>query len=130
MIRFLMAILFGLLPMSLAFQTDDMADQINKAIEAGNARNIARHFGPNLELFVPGSEGTFSRSQSELILRNFFAKNIPEKLTINRQGSSRDGSIYVIATLKIKDGSYYRVYYLIKKVSDTYFLSQLQIDGR
>lgn len=130
MIRFLMAILFGLLPMSLSLQTDDMADQINKAIEAGNARSIARYFGPNLELFVPGSEGTFSRSQSELILRNFFAKNIPEKLTINRQGSSRDGSMYVIATLKTKDGSYYRVYYLIKKVSDTHFLSQLQIDGR
>ncbi len=130
MVRLIGVILFGLLPLGLMQSTDDMAQDINKAIEQGSARNMARFFGPNVELYIPGSEGTFSRSQSEIILRDFFARNIPETFKIDHQGAARDGSLYVIGTLKTKSGSHYRVYYLIKKVSQSNFLHQLQIEAR
>ncbi len=130
MIRILWVVIFALLPINLTQSTDDMARDINKAIGQGNARNMAKHFGPNVELFIPLSEGTFSKSQSEVILRDFFTKNLPDTFAIHHQGSSRDGSLYVIGTLKTKDGTFYRTYYLIKKVSQTYFLHQLQIEAR
>ena len=130
MIRIISVILFSLLPMSFMQTTGDLAQDINKAIEQGNARNLARFLGPNIEMFIPGSEGTFSRSQAEIILRDFFVRNAPEKLVISHQRSTRDGSLYVIGNMHTKDGSQFRVYYMIKSVSQNSFLHQLQIEAR
>lgn len=130
MVRILWVVIFAFLPLSLTQSTEDMARDINKAIGQGNARNMARYFGPNVELFIPQSEGTFSKSQSEVILRDFFSKNLPDTFAIQHQGSSRDGSLYVIGTISTKEGSHFRTYYLIKRVSQTYFLHQLRIETR
>lgn len=130
MVRILWVVIFAFLPFSLTQSTEDMARDINKAIGQGNARNMARHFGPNVELFIPQSEGTFSKSQSEVILRDFFSRNLPDTFAIQHQGSSRDGSLYVIGTLRTKEGNHFRTYYLLKRVSQTYFLHQLRMEAR
>jgi hypothetical protein len=128
MIKIIWAMLFALMPLGFMQSADDVASEVGKALERGNSRGLARHFGPNVELYLPGTEGTFSRSQSEVILRDFFSRNQPGGFTISRQWASRDGSIYVIGNFKTKEGSNYRVYYLIKKVSQTFFLHQLHLE--
>lgn len=130
MIRVLWLVLMGFLPLALGQTTEEIAKDVNKAIEQGSARSMARYFGQNVDLFIPGSEGTFSRAQSEIILRDFFSKNAPDKFVVNHQGSARDGSLYVIGTLRTKDGSSYRTYYLIKRVSQINYLHQIQIEAR
>jgi hypothetical protein len=130
MIKMLAIVMFALMPMGFMQSADEIATEVSKAIGNGNSRALARHFGPNVELYLPGAEGTFSRSQSEVILRDFFSKNPPSKLTISRQEVSRDGSIYVIGILRTRDGSTYRMYYLIKRVSQTYVLHQLQAESQ
>ncbi len=118
-----------LLQASTAFsQTDSMAREIAQAIRQGNAREVAKHFGQNVDLTLPGSEGTFSKSQAEIILRNFFSRNVPTALSIPHQGTSRDGSIYVIGTLQTRGGQSYRTYFLLKKVSDNFQLHQIQFE--
>jgi hypothetical protein len=109
-------------------QTNDMARDIAQAIRQGNAREVAKYFGQNVDLTLPGSEGTFSKSQAEVILRNFFSRNTPTGLTIPHQGTSRDGSIYVIGTLQTRGGQSYRTYFLLKKVSDNFQLHQIQFE--
>ena len=110
--------------------TDALANEITTAIEQGSARELARFFGPNVDLTLPGSEGTFSKSQAEMILRTFFSRNVPESFSTNHQGSSRDGSVYIIGTLTTQNEQSFRTYILIKRVSDNYFLHQLQFEER
>lgn len=109
-------------------QTNDMAHDIAQAIRLGNAREVAKYFGQNVDLTLPGSEGTFSKSQAEVILRNFFSRNTPTGLTIPHQGTSRDGSIYVIGTMQTRGGQSFRTYFLLKKVSDNFQLHQIQFE--
>lgn len=130
MIRIIWVVLMALFPMTIMQSPTDMSRDINKALQDGNARVLSRHFGQTVELYIPGSEGTFSRAQSEIILRDFFSRNVPDTFNINHQGASRDGSLYVIGTLKTKEGAQYRTYYLIKKVSQTHLLHHLQMDAR
>jgi hypothetical protein len=114
---------------SVAFgQTEVMTREISQAIRQGNARELAKHFGQNVDLTLPGSEGTFSKSQAEVILRNFFSRNVPTGLSIPHQGTSRDGSVYAIGTLQTRGGQTFRVYFLIKKVSDNFQLHQVQFE--
>jgi hypothetical protein len=120
--------IFLLFSTSAFAQTNDMARDIAQAIRQGNAREVAKYFGQNVDLTLPGSEGTFSKSQAEVILRNFFSRNTPSGLTIPHQGTSRDGSIYVIGTLQTRGGQSYRTYFLLKKVSDNFQLHQIQFE--
>ena len=128
MIKFVWVLLFALFPLGFMQSSDDVASEVGKALERGNSRGLARYFGPNVELYLPGTEGTFSRSQSEVILRDFFSRNQPTGFTISRQWASRDGSIYVIGNLKTRDGTNYRVYYLVKRVSQASLLHQLHME--
>lgn len=109
-------------------QTDAMARDISQAIRQGSAREMSKYFGQNVDLTLPGSEGTFSKSQAEVILRNFFSKNVPTGLSVNHQGNSRDGSVYVIGTLQTRSGQTFRTYFLLKKVSDSFRLHQVQFE--
>jgi hypothetical protein len=122
-------IALSLLPL-LTFSQDAkiISEEVTKALRQGNAAEMAKFFGRNVDLTLPGSEGTFSRSQSEVILRNFFSRNTPTSFTVNHDGSSRDGSVYVIGTYKTRGGQSYRVYFYVKKVSESFFLHQVQFE--
>jgi hypothetical protein len=126
---FVTIILLFISPFSLHSQdVNSISGEVSNAIRRGNAAEIARYFGPNVELTLPGSEGTFSRQQSEIILRNFFSRNTPTAFTADHQGSSRDGSMYVIGSLQTRAGKNYRVYYYIKKVGQSFLLHQVQFE--
>ncbi len=128
-IHIIFLIFFLFLPSSIGFaQTEAMTREISQAIRQGNAREMAKHFGQNVDLTLPGSEGTFSKSQAEVIMRNFFARNVPASLNIPHQGTSRDGSVYAIGSLQTRGGQTFRVYFLIKKVSDIFQLHQVQFE--
>ena len=111
-----------------AQQADRMVSEIVKAFEEGSAKSIARHFGTNVELSMPRAEGTFSKSQSEVILRDFFSREAPSSFTIIYHGYSQDGSAFVIGRLFTKEGKYYRTYFLIKNVSHSFFLHYMQLE--
>lgn len=102
--------------------------EISEAIRKGNTREIAKHFGANVDLNFPGNEGTFSRNQAQLILRNFFSRNAPASFTVQHQGASRDGSPYVIGNYRSRNGDTYRVYFLVKTISGNTVLHLLQFE--
>jgi len=121
--------LTGIVPFSISFmQSSNITQEVSAAIRSGNARDVAKHFGANVDLKLPGSEGTFSRNQAELILRNFFSRNAPQTFTVSHQGSSRDGSVYVIGVYASANGGSYRTYFLVKRISDQMVLHQLQFE--
>ncbi len=109
-------------------QAEDMVEDIVKAMEKSNAREMAKFFSNNVDLSLPRAEGTFSKSQSEMILRDFFSRNPPTSFEVSHEGTSRDGSVYFIGHLLTEDGQSYRCYFLIKKVSRTFFLHRIQFE--
>lgn len=129
--RFIFTSVFALLGLCLSAQPPaSMVRNINQAIEKGNAKQMSTYFGPHVELNLPGSEGTFSKSQAEVILRDFFTRYNPIEYVVNYQGAFSDDSVYIIGTLKAGTGVKFRTYLIIKRVSRTYFLHQIQFDPR
>ncbi len=112
----------------LAQAPDRMVEDLSRAIQRGNARDISRYFSNNVDLSMPRAEGTFSKSQSEMILRDFFSRNKPSAYTMSHQDTLRDGSIYFIGRLSTEEGSTFRCYFHIKKISDAYFIHHIQFE--
>jgi hypothetical protein len=108
-------------------QDKDTGDEIARLIRNGNSRELARHFNASVQLTLPDDEGRFSRTQAELIIRNFFSKYPPKSYVINHQGSSSDGSRYYIGVYKSANTTF-RSYYLLKQVSEKALIHQLRFE--
>ncbi len=109
--------------------SDGILNDVSNAIRQGKAAEVAKHFGANVDLTLPGSEGTMSRAQAEVLLRNFFSTHGPAQVnTVHK--TSGDGSFFAILSLQTKAGDEFRVTILLKKVSDNYLLHQIKFEAQ
>lgn len=105
----------------------DITPAVAAALRSGNASGLAAYFNATIDLTLPGSEGTYSKSQAELIVKGFFSTNKPSDFTIQHKGSSGDGSQFCIGLL-VTDNGDFRTYFLVKTSNDRSVVTQLQFE--
>ncbi len=109
-----------------SFQDD--GEIIKKAIAGGNVDKLSAYFDSSVELIMPSNDGTFSKTQATLILKDFFQKNIPKHYQHTQKGNTESGSIYFIGKLSTI-GNDYRIYYYLKtKENKKFYIQQFQIE--
>ncbi len=99
-----------------------IAESFNK----GDSRELARHFNNTIELVILDNEDVYSRSQAELIIRDFFSGNKPVKFKILHQGG-KESSRYAIGNLETQSGEF-RVYFLLKLIEGVPLIHLLRIE--
>ena len=106
---------------------ESVKDEVVAALRAGNSKELARHFIPNIDLTVAGTGDVYSKAQAEQILRRFFDENPPVDMVIEHKGSSKFGDEYYIGILRTRAG-YFRVTFFLKKVTEVLQVKQLRIE--
>lgn len=106
---------------------DDEVKDITSAIGKMDAGKLAAYFGTTIDLEINETSNNYSKTQAEIILRDFFKNNPGLSFTLNHQGDSDDGSKYFIGTYKTASKNF-RVYGLLKKEGDKLVIRQLQFD--
>ncbi|MDD3876195.1 MAG: DUF4783 domain-containing protein [Bacteroidales bacterium] len=112
---------------SISFSQEDVSSKVITAIRAGNARALSGHFHATIDLTLSDNDGTYSKSQAEMIVKDFFEKNPPASFSVSHQGSSRDESHFYIGTYVSRTQDQFRIYFLLKSFSDKLLIQQLQI---
>jgi hypothetical protein len=110
-----------------ALEPQGLVENIAAAIKAGNSKELAKYFGPTVEIIIPGIDGAFSKAQAEVIMKDFFTRSAPVSFTINKKGNSAGGSQYMIGTYKSKTESL-NVYILLKPVSNILMIQQIHFE--
>ncbi len=105
----------------------DLPDGIVSSLKTGNAKELAKHFNANIDLTLIDKQEIYSKTQAELILKEFFSKNIPSNFTIIHQGE-KEGSKYVIGNLTTSKGTF-RVSLFLKSQNNTQVIHQLRIES-
>jgi Domain of unknown function (DUF4783) len=113
--------------MSSANSLSEIPSQITTALSSGNASLLAEYFNSNIELTLFDKEDIYSKTQAEMILRDFFTKNKPTQFKVLHQGG-KENSKYAIGSLVCGSVSY-RVTFLIKSENDKLFIHQLSIEN-
>lgn len=113
---------------SVGLAQDDITDKVKGHISTGNAKGLSSYFSGNIDLGVEENEDVYSRTQAEMILKNFFSKNVPTSFTVIHKGSSTMNVAYRIGTLKTKNGKEFRVTFNMKVVGGRYQIHQMQIE--
>ncbi|MEZ5196470.1 MAG: DUF4783 domain-containing protein [Bacteroidales bacterium] len=107
---------------------DDIVDKISAALKSANASKISDYFYSSVNLEVGEIDGSYSKKQAEMIMSDFLKKEPVKSFEIKHQGSSDDGSKYIIGNYKTVD-KVYRVYILLKKQNDIYLIHHLQFEN-
>ncbi len=106
---------------------EDVINDISDAIGKMDAKKLSENFSSTIDLELNEVNGSYSKAQAEIILRDFFKNNPVLSFTVNHRGDSDDGSKYFIGTYKT-GAKNFRVYGLLKKESDKLVIRQLQFD--
>ncbi|MEE4256982.1 MAG: DUF4783 domain-containing protein [Bacteroidales bacterium] len=104
----------------------EVTDQVNKALKAGDATSLGKLFNSSLDISIPGTDESMSKSQATQVMKSFFKENPPKSYSENHQGSSREATMYIIGTYKsVKT---FKTYILLKEKEGKYLIVQLQFE--
>lgn len=107
---------------------DAVRDKVVAAMKAGNSKELASHFIPNIDLTVKETSDVYSKVQAEQILRKFFNDHPPVDMVIEHSGVSKFGDQYFIGILRTRN-AYFRVTFFLKKGDQEYQVKQLRIEA-
>ena len=126
LVRFLI-IGFVLLAAS-GFTFFDTCEEIGGAIRAGDSKQLASYFANTIDLTIMGREDNYSKTQAELIVRDFFTKNPPKTFSMVHKGTSKEGMLYGIGTLTTTKGANFRTSFYAKQSGEKYFIQELRFE--
>ncbi len=102
-------------------------ENIAAAIQAGNAKELAKYFDSNVDITVYNKEEMYSKTQAEMVVKDFFSKNPPSSFRIIHKGTSNQGSEYAIGTLVTNVGSF-RTYIYVKQKAAGYSIQEIRFE--
>lgn len=111
-----------------AFTAALRIDEVVAAMKAGNAAQVARYFDQAVEINLPDKGGSYSKSQAEIVLKDFFANNPVKGFEVIHKGQNA-GSQYCIGTLLTRNGSFRTTIYM-KQKGDLQVLQELRFESR
>lgn len=123
--------LFTLLATGVLFSSFTLfssIDEVINAMKTGNAPEIARFFDNTVEINMPQKNNSYSKSQAELVLKDFFSTNPVKAFEIIHKGEN-SGSQYCIGTLITKNGSF-RTTIFMKQKGDKQVLQEITFENK
>lgn len=100
---------------------------IASSIRSGNASALAANFQGNVEITVKDAGNSYSKSQGEMVLKNFFNTHQPKSFAIAHEGTSPEGSKYFIGNLSTSAGNY-RTYVYAKTSSGSLIIQEIRFE--
>ena len=89
-------------------------DEVVSAIKKGNASQLSKFFDNTIDITVEDKKNTYSKSQAELVLKDFFSTSTVIDFSIIHKGDN-SGAQFIIGTLITKNGEYRTTIYMMQK---------------
>jgi len=124
--RFFTLLVVGALISSFALFAS--IDEVIAGMKAGNSAEVARFFDNTVEINMPEKSNSYSKSQAELVLKDFFTTNAVKGFEVLHKGEN-SGSQYCIGTLVTRNGSF-RTTIFMKQKGDKQLLQEITFENK
>jgi len=104
-----------------------MEDMVN-AIKNNHVEDMVKYFDNIVPITINNAQSIYSRNQAEVVLKDFFEKNIPKDFQIMDNGSPNNSSKFIIGNLSTPSGTKYSVYILMKLKDSNYLLQEIKMN--
>src|SRR5690349_10375637 len=94
-------------------------DDIVIALKSGNASTLSKYFDNRVDLSLPDKSDNYSRTQAEMIIKDFFSNNGVRNFELKHKGE-KAGSNYCVGILQTRGGNYRTTLFLKLKGDKQY----------
>ena len=116
----LVAISLLLLSFTNSFTVDDVAT----AMRSGNISRLSNYLDNRVDITLPDRSDTYSKSQAEMIISDFFSNNEVQNFRIKHKGES-SGSEFCVGILQTRNGDFQTTFFM-KQKGDRQLLQELR----
>ena len=113
---------------SFTFNSHEGIEDIVTALKNGNANQVASYFDKTVEITLSQKSNTYSKSQAEMVIRDFFSNNAVRSFNVIHKGENA-GSQYCIGTLITKSAQF-RTTVFMKQKGDRQTLQEIRFENR
>lgn len=90
-------------------------EEVVSAMRSGNAGQLSKYFDNRVDISLPSKSDNYSRSQAEMILKDFFNSNEVRNFQVKHKGENSDGSQFCIGLLQTRSGNFRTKLYMKQK---------------
>lgn len=101
-------------------------DEVISAMKNGNASELSKFFDDTIEITFPTKSSAYSKSQAQLVLRDFFNTNKVKNFEI-AQKNDNTGAPFLTGTLITANGDFKTTIYM-KQKGDKQLLQELRFE--
>lgn len=106
------------------FTQSDIINNVKEAIKTGSSKEIAKFLNNNVDVTLNDDMQSYSKTQAEYVLKDFFKSSPPSSFTIVHQGASKGGLPYAIGQYISKEDTF-RVWVRIKNTGSKYLIHEI-----
>lgn len=100
--------------------------EVISAIESGNASQVSKFFDNTVEITLPGKSNSYSKSQAEIVLHDFFSSNQVKNFQVIHKSENAE-SQYCIGNLNTSSGVFRTTIYM-KQKGDKLVVQELRFE--
>lgn len=89
-------------------------EEVVTAMRSGNANQLSKYFDDRIDIQLPTKSDNYSRTQAEMILKDFFSSNEVTNFQVKHKGEN-NGAQFCIGLLQTKNGNYRTKLYMKQK---------------
>ncbi len=101
-------------------------DDIINAMKSGNPSEVSKFFDNSVEITLPGKSNSYSRSQAQLVIQDFFSINSVKNFQVIHK-SDNSSSQYCIGNLETVNGVF-RTTIFLKQKGEELFIQELRFE--
>lgn len=104
-------------------------EDVVSSIKQGDVSALSRYLDNTVEINISGKSNSYSKSQAEIILKDFFAKNQVKSFELIHQGEGGGGSRFGIGNMGTSGGAY-RTSFFLQKKGGSMVLNELRFENK
>jgi Domain of unknown function (DUF4783) len=117
-------VLAGMALILVSYRSFDNIDAVATAIRSGNVNQLSTFFDISVDISLPDKSDTYSKTQAEMVIGDFFNTNGVQNFKITQQGES-GGTFFCAGILQTRAGNY-RTTLFFKHKGDKHFLQEIR----
>jgi hypothetical protein len=111
----------------VSYRSFDNMDVVVTAIRAGNVSRLSPFFDSRVDISLPDKSDTYSRSQAEMVIGDFFNTKIVQNFKVTQQGES-GGSFFCAGLLLTRSGNF-RTTLFFKQKGEKHVLQEIRFQS-
>jgi hypothetical protein len=120
-------VLAGMALILVSYRSFDNMDAVISAIRTGNVNQLSSFFDVRVDISLPDKSDTYSKSQAEMVISDFFNTKGVQNFKITQQGES-GGTFFCAGFLQTRSGNF-RTTLFFKQKGEKHFLQEIRFQS-